>query len=140
MMAAIRSSRAGTLFLGLFGRSAPLRFLIVGGLNTFACYLVYALLLYAGLPYPIANFGAMLFGIGLSFVTQGRIVFGDPDPRNIFRFVGSWIVIYLFQIGIITVLVRAGLGPFLAGLFVLPISAVTSYFVQKRLVFRAGRR
>ena len=55
-------------------------------------------------------------------------------------FVGSWIVIYLFQIGIITVLVRAGLGPFVAGLFVLPVSAVTSYFVQKRLVFRAARR
>ena len=140
MIDAIRTSRAGVLFLGLFGRSAPLRFLIVGGLNTFACYVVYALLLMTGLPYPLANFGAMLFGIGLSFVTQGRIVFGDPDPRNIFRFVGSWVVIYLFQIGIITLLVRYGLGPFVAGLFVLPVSAVTSYFVQKRLVFRAGGR
>ena len=139
MMRIIRSSRPGALFFGLFGRSAPLRFLVVGGFNTFLCYAVYALLLLAGLPYPIANFGAMLFGIGLSFVTQGRIVFGDPDPRNIFRFVGSWLVIYLFQIAIITALVRGGLGPFVAGLLVLPVSAVTSYIVQKRLVFRGAR-
>lgn len=138
MMQAVRSSRAGILFLGLFGRSAPLRFLIVGGFNTFLCYLVYALLLLAGLAYPLANFGAMLFGIALGFVLQGRIVFGDSDWRNIFRFVASWVVIYLFQISIITLFVRAGVGPFVAGLLVLPISAVTSYFVQKRLVFRAG--
>ena len=140
MMQAVRRSRAGTAFLGLFGRSAPLRFLLVGGFNTFLCYLAYALLLMAGLPYPIANFGAMLFGIALGFVMQGRIVFGDSDWRNIFRFVASWMAIYLFQIAIITVLVRHGLGPFVAGLFVLPISAVTSYFVQKHLVFRGVRQ
>ena len=130
-----KRSYAGPL-IGLFRASRPLRFLIVGGLNTALCYAVFALLIWAALPVWLANLGAVTFGIVVSFFTQGRIVFGDSDPRRIVRFVASWMIIYLIQTALIMALVRWGLAATLAGLIVLPGAAVASYFVQKFVVFR----
>jgi putative flippase GtrA len=125
-LAAVRSA---------FRAYRPLRFLIVGGFNTALCYLVYAGLVWAGMAVWTANFGALLFGIGVSFLTQGRIVFGNKDPRRFVRFLASWLVIYAVQTAALEMLVRHGVGPFAAGLIVLPATAVASYFVQKRIVF-----
>lgn len=113
----------------------PLRFLIVGGFNTGLCYLVYAGLVWAGLIFWAANFGALLFGIGLSFMTQGRIVFGNSDPKRFWRFMASWLVIYALQTCAIELLMRQGFNASMAGLIVLPATAVASYLVQKWLVF-----
>lgn len=122
-----------------FQASRPLRFLIVGGFNTMLCYIVYAGLLWIGLLFWAANLGAVVFGIGVSFITQGRIVFGNSDGRRIGRFVASWLVIYAAQTAIIGLLMRTGITPTIAGLIVLPGAAVCSYLIQKRLVFRAAR-
>ena len=123
------------LFRGIFARSRPLRFLIVGGLNTLACYGVYAALLRLWLPFWLANFGSLIFGIGLSFQLQGRIVFGNRDQRRIFRFVACWLVIYAVQTGLIALLIRAGLTAWFSGLVVLPGVAVISYVIQRFVVF-----
>ena len=142
-MSASRRGRPRLLgtVLGLFRASRPLRFVVVGGLNTLACYLVYAGLLMLGLPFWAANFGALVFGICLNFTLQGRFVFNDRDPRRFYSFVASWLVIYAVQTAIIGLMVRAGLDPKLAGLIVLPGTAAVSYVVQKRIVFRtAGAR
>lgn len=122
-----------------FQASRPLRFLIVGGFNTMLCYIVYAGLLYIGLPFWAANLGAVIFGICVSFITQGRLVFGNSDNRRIGRFVASWLVIYAAQTTIIGLLMRIGITPTIAGLIVLPAAAVGSYLIQKRIVFRTAR-
>ena len=113
----------------------PFRFLIVGGFNTGLCFLVYVLLVQAGLVVWVANTGALLFGIGLSFLTQGRVTFRNSDPRRFWRFALSWVIISSIQTTIIEVLVHKGMGPTLAGLIVLPGAALTAYFVQKWFVF-----
>ncbi len=119
----------------IFRSHEVLRFLVVGAFNTGLCYVVYATLIWAGLAVWSANLGALMFGIGLSFMTQGRIVFGNNDPKRFGRFLASWLVIYAVQTGAIELLVRQGIGPSLAGLIVLPATAVASYIVQKWLVF-----
>ncbi len=112
------------------------RFLLVGVVNTGFSYAVYALLLYAGMVYYAANFGAMAAGVGFSFLTQGRLVFRNRDGRLIFRFTAGWVVIYGINIGIIALLLRwLDLNAYAAGaLALLPITLI-SYFVQKFLVF-----
>jgi putative flippase GtrA len=120
----------------LFAASRPFRFLVVGGFNTALCYLVFAGLFRAGLTIWAANFGALCFGIVLSFLTQGRIVFGNHDPRRFLRFVATWLVIYVVQTGVIGLMAKAGIKPLLAGLIVLPGTAILSYLVQKMIVFR----
>ena len=116
--------------------SQPLRFLVVGGFNTMLCYAVYALLVSAGLRFWVANLIALLFGISVSFFTQGRIVFGNRNPRLIFRFAAIWLCIYLIQTGLIALLVGASIDPRAAGLIVLPGTVIVSFLIQKLIVFR----
>jgi len=113
----------------------PVRFLVVGGFNTAFSYAIYVILLYAGLPYALANLCALLLGILFSFRTQGALVFGNRDGSLIWRFAGAWGVIYIFNIGLIGLLMRAGLNAYTAGAVALPFTSVLSYFIQKRVVF-----
>lgn len=111
------------------------RFMLVGVLNTGFSYSVYALLLYLGLPYALANLGAALLGIVFSFCTQGQIVFGNHDKRLIFRFAAFWLVIYAFNIALIAAFIRLGLDAYAAGALALIPVAAASFLVQKFLVF-----
>jgi putative flippase GtrA len=122
--------------LGLYRRQF-VRFVLVGGINTLFSYLVYAALLYLGLPYVAANFGAMLLGVMFSFRTQGWLVFGNTSGRLIFRFAACWCLIFLVNIAIIWSLIRLGLNAYLSGAFALLPVTVISYLVQRFLVFRA---
>ena len=116
------------------------RFLLVGVVNTGFSYAVYAALLYLGLVYYAANFGAMALGVGFSFLTQGRLVFSNREPRLIFRFAAGWVVIYGINIGIIALLLRwSELNAYVAGALALAPITLISYFVQKFLVFGGGR-
>ena len=111
------------------------RFVLVGIVNTGFSYAVYAALLYIGLPYALANFGAALVGIVFSFGTQGRLVFGNRDARLIFRFAAYWLVIYAFNIALIAGFLRIGLDPYVGGAIALVPVVLASYLVQKFLVF-----
>lgn len=113
------------------------RFLLVGGLNTAFSYAVYAGLLYMGLPYAAANFGALVLGVIFSFRTQGWLVFGNRDGRLIFRFAACWGVIFLVGIALIGLLIRLGLNAYWAGALALAPVTVLSYLLQRFLVFRA---
>ena len=123
----------------LFHSSVPLRFLAVGAFNTGASYAVYLALLAAGLAFPLANLGSLLFGIGWGFVLQGRIVFRNASGRNLAPFVAVWLAIYVFQTGGIWLLVRHGIRASVAGLAVFPAVVVLSYLMQKHLVFARRR-
>jgi putative flippase GtrA len=115
------------------------RFLLVGTLNTGFSYAVYAALLYLGLGYVQANLAAALLGILFSFRTQGRLVFGNNDGRLIFRFAALWGGIFLLNILLISLLIRAGLNAYWAGALAMAPITLLSYLVQKFLVFGASQ-
>lgn len=115
------------------------RFLVVGVFNTGFSYAVYAVLLWVGLNFVLANLVAVLLGILFSFRTQGRFVFRNTDKRLIFRFAGCWGAIFLINIGLIALLMRAGLNSYWAGAVALVPITVISYFAQKVLVFGPRR-
>lgn len=115
-----------------------MRFLLVGGVNTAFSYAIYVVALYLGVTYALANLCALLLGILFSFRTQGALVFGNRDGSLIWRFAAAWGVIYIFNIGLIGLLLRAGLDAYVAGAVALPFTSVLSYFIQKRVVF--GRK
>lgn len=123
--------------LNLKSRVASLvRFLLVGVLNTGFSYLIYAVLLFFGLGYQLANFLALVVGILFSFKTQGRLVFGNTDNRLLGRFIVSWTLIYIVNIGIINRLMVFGFDAYVAGALALPVSAMLSYLIQQYIVFR----
>lgn len=111
------------------------RFLLVGCLNTGFAYGIYAALLWAGLPYAWANLGSLLLGIVFSFATQGRLVFGNRDNRLLPRFALCWAILYFINIGLIAGLIRLGLDAYTAGALALLPMAVSSFFVQRYVVF-----
>lgn len=115
------------------------RFLLVGALNTSFSYAIYALLLYFGLEYVAANFGALVLGILFSFRTQGHWVFRNRNGRLLFRFAAYWGLIFLLNILLITLLIRVGMNAYWAGAFALVPVTVISFFVQKILVFGSSR-
>src|SRR5204863_4114210 len=107
------------------------RFLVVGVLNTIFSYGVYAAMLAVGLSYAIANLVALIAGILTGFRAQGSLVFDNPDPRRLGRFVAMWAVIYAINIGIIGMLLGQGLGPYLAGAIALVPVTLLSYLLQR---------
>ena len=113
----------------------PVRFILVGGFNTGFSFALYAVGLYVGLPYAIANLCALLLGILVSFMTQGALVFGNREKSLIWLFAAAWGLIYVFNIGLITLFMRIGLNSYIAGAAALPFSSVMSYFIQKHIVF-----
>lgn len=116
-----------------------LRFVLVGCLNTGFSYSLYALFLWLGLNFALANLLAFVISLLFSFGTQGKLVFGNHDWRLLWRFVLAWIVIYLFNVGLIALLVRMHLSPYLAGALALVPVTLLSYLVQKFVVFGASR-
>jgi putative flippase GtrA len=117
-------------------RSRLLRFLVVGGLNTAFSYGIYALLLFVGLNYAVANFAALVAGILFGFKTTGTLVFDNPDNRLLGRFVVCWMLIYLVNVACITALLEVGIDKYLAGALPIPAIAALSYAGQKYFVFR----
>lgn len=116
-----------------------LRFLLAGGVNTAASYAVYAMLLYAGLPYALANLCGLAFGILFSFGTHATYVFRRHDGRRrlaqFLRYLACWTVLYGVNVLLIGGAMRLGLDAYGAGaLAVLPM-ALLSYLAQQRFVF-----
>jgi putative flippase GtrA len=112
------------------------RFVLVGVANTAFSYAVYAMLLYAGLNYVLANLGACLLGIMFSFRTQGVLVFRNPAWRPLSKYVAFWLLIYLCNIGLIKSLLSYGFNAYAAGALALAPIVALSFTLQKYVVFR----
>ena len=113
-----------------------IRFILVGILNTSFSYLIYALMLFIGFGYQLANLITVAIGILFSFKTQGHLVFNNPDNRLLGRFVLSWVLIYVCVIVLIGRIIAIGFDAYSAGALALPFSVTLSYLAQKYFVFR----
>jgi putative flippase GtrA len=115
--------------------SRPIRYLLVGVGNTLLGYGAYCLSLIGGLSVPSASLVAIIFGVTISFLSQGIVVFGNVTIRAMFRFVANWIVMYVVYVGVVTALQRAGVSPYIGGLVAFVPTTVVSYFVLRDFVF-----
>jgi putative flippase GtrA len=113
-----------------------IRFGLVGMVNTGIAYGIYVLLLYLGLNFPLASFGSLILGIGVSFFSQGRFVFGNSTISRLPRFIVLWIMLYLANIGLIALLQKYGVNAYLGGALALVPITLLSFVCQRYLVFR----
>ncbi|MDO9598612.1 MAG: GtrA family protein [Azoarcus sp.] len=121
------------------GSRQLVRFVIVGVFNTAFAYGVYALLLALGLHFTLANFGALVFGILISFYSQGRFVFRNLHVQRFPRFLAVWGSLYVVNIALIAGFVGFGFDPYVGGALALPIITVLSFLLQRFFVFSSGR-
>jgi len=113
-----------------------IRFLVVGIGNTIFSYLLYAGFILLGLDYRIASLTALVFGIGVSFTTQGILVFQNANRTTLVRFIGAWILIYSLNIYIISRMINISFNEYLAGAIATIPVTLASYFILKYFVFR----
>lgn len=116
------------------------RFLIVGCMNTAFSYGLYAVFLWFGLNYALANGLALVLSLLVSFRSQGAFVFRNRDPRRLPRFIAVWLGIYLFNVALIAFLIRLGYSAYVAGAIALVPVTLLSYILQKFAVFGSPKR
>lgn len=114
-----------------------IRFLVVGVVNTAFGYGLFALFTWLGVTYPLAIALSTVLGVFFNFQTTGRIVFGNANASRLWRFVGVYAAIYLLNLVIVALLLRAGVNIYAANALAIPVLVVTSFTLQRAFVFRA---
>lgn len=123
----------------VFDRPA-VRYLIAGGINTLATYLLYLALL-AVAPYPLAYSLSYGVGIVLSFVLNSRFVFRVPLR---WRRLLQYPVVYVIQYGLGYVVLYAatdllGMEPWFSPVVVVAITVPVSFVLTRWVLGRAGK-
>jgi putative flippase GtrA len=116
-----------------------MRFLLAGAVNTLFGFVVYSLTIVAGAAVWLALLAGILAGVAFNFVTTGGYVFRDLSPRRFPRFLLAYLLIYLVNLGLITLLSPWISNVILAQAIVTLPMALSSYLLLARLVFRAPR-
>ncbi|MCI8575318.1 MAG: GtrA family protein [Bacilli bacterium] len=115
------------------------RFLLVGGLNTFVGYGVYAVLLLFNINYLVANTISTIIGIGHSYLWNRFYTFKSKEKagKELLKFVSVYVASYI--IGTITLFTFKSIlniSPYIAGLLNLVITTLISWFGHKNFSFR----
>ena len=112
------------------------RFLAAGLFNTGLSYAAYALCLWLGMAYPLANFAAMVAGVLIGFLTQGHFVFRRLEGWRFPRFLLSWLALWGLNVLLIRLLLPlVAMNAYLAGAVALCVIVPLSFVAQKYLVF-----
>lgn len=112
------------------------KFLFIGVINTIFGYSIYALFIFLHLHYTVAVLFATIIGILFNFKTIGKFVFQSSDSKLIFRFIGTYMVVYLINTVIIKTMLLFMSNLYFCGIFALTISAPVAFFLNKSFVFK----
>jgi putative flippase GtrA len=115
-----------------------MRFVGTGGINTAFSYGIYALCIFLGAGYAIASGVSIVCGVLFSYKTTSAVVFGRGYSGSLVRYIGSYVIVYLFSVLILKTMDEFGINAYLAGVLAAPPCAVLSFAMLKLLVFRAG--
>lgn len=115
------------------------KFLMVGGINTFFGYALFALFIFLEFHYAWASFLATVMGVLFNFKTTGILVFQNKNNRLLFRFFGVYGVVYVINVLMLKVLGGFGFGMYLAGAVVIVPLAVLSFVLNKLFVFEVKK-
>lgn len=112
-----------------------IRFFLVSGINTAFGYGLFALLIFAGLPYPVALLIGTIAGILFNFKTTGVLVFKNSNNVLIFRFFGVYGITYLCNLGGLALFKYIGVNLYWGGAILLIPVGLLAYVLNKTFVF-----
>ncbi|WP_231856332.1 GtrA family protein [Synechococcus sp. MIT S9508] len=119
--------------IAALGRQRRFRFVVAGTANTLVSQGALLVLLGA-LPVISATLLSQLLHAGCSYLTSARAVFGCSGSPQLYVLVVT--LSWLMQWQALAVLLRAELQRSHAVAMLVPVLALTSYSLQRRLVFR----
>lgn len=117
------------------------RFLMVGGINTAVGYGAYALLLFFGMQYLVANTLATIIGVINSYLWNRLFTFKSKNKAlgEMVRFVLVYLVSYCASMLFLYLIVgKLGLNTYLAGILNIVLTTTVSWFGHKNFSFKKG--
>jgi putative flippase GtrA len=118
-------------------QAQPVRFILVGIVNTIFGYAIFALMTFLELHYTIAIGIATILGVLFNFKSTGIVVFGMYGNERLFRFILVYCVVYAVNVTGVFLLLRLSIGSYAAGLLILLPLALLSYTLTQRYVFKS---
>ena len=115
------------------------RFLFVGGLNTLVGYGSYALFIFLGLNYFIANLISTVIGVIHSYIWNKLFTFKSNNKviKEVPKFISVYLISFLFSSLILFILVdKLGVNQYLSGALNIIITTLISWFGHKYFSFR----
>ena len=130
-----QESFASRMKYELWRVGSPFRFILWGGVNALAGYLIYALLLLF-LPYLVAYSFAYACGILLSYFLNSKFVFNrELKLSKALKYPLVYVVQYLVGTISLYLLVRVlGINTLLAPAIVVLLTIPLTYFLNKRML------
>jgi putative flippase GtrA len=113
-----------------------INFIIVGVVNTVFGYTLYSLFIYLGLNYVLSVLFATILGILFNFKSIGKFVFSSDDNKLIVKFFLVYVVVFFINILVIKYLKEFGFNDYISGLFAIIPASITSFVLNKYLVFK----
>ena len=112
------------------------KYLLVGIFNTVAHYGIYSTLIYIKFDYRLAVFFANIFGVLLSYFMFSQFVFSGRKRNALIKFVALYILLYLVNIILISLLNTIIHNYYISGLFAIIFCAVLSFILNKAFIFK----
>lgn len=134
------SVRIHELIKKLFERR-EIRFLFVGGINTAVGYGTFALCIFLGLHYTIAQLISTIIGVANSYIWNKYFTFKKKGRSlsEVIRFITVYAVSYVINLVLLYVLIdRMGLNEYLAGILGLFVTTLISYIGHNKFSFAGG--
>ncbi|MGO9392008.1 GtrA family protein [Rhodoblastus sp.] len=116
-------------------RSRPLRFIIVGAINTLFGYGLFFIFVVSGMSAALALAAATVAGVVFNYFTIGAVVFSQSNPRRFWRFAMVYSVIYAANATALECLRTRGVTPIAAQAALLPVFVGLAYVFNRALVF-----
>jgi putative flippase GtrA len=112
-----------------------IKFLFVGLLNTMFGYGVFSFVLFLGLHYSLASLFATILGVIFNFFTTGRLVFRNADNLLIFKFIGVYAIVYIFNLFFLVIIDHLNFNLYIGGLIILLPMAFFAFQLNQMFVF-----
>lgn len=125
-----------SIYKKFINQHTGVKFFIVGILNTIFGCLIYTILIWSKFNSFLALLFSMILGVFFNFKTFGALVFKSNDNSRIFRFFLIYMSLYLFNNIVLYFLIDTYVNRYLAGFIVLISSALISYFLNLKFVFK----
>lgn len=113
-----------------------INFLFIGGINTLFGYSIFALLIFFGLHYSLANLIAIVVGVIFNFFTTGNFVFKNNNKKLIFKFILVYSITWFINTFFMFIAKKNGVGNlYMVGAVLLLPCAFISFILMKYFVF-----
>lgn len=118
--------------------SKILKFLILGGLNTFFAYSILVFFLYIDFHYTIATLIAAIISIFSGYILNKYLVFNSNKSKNIFLYYIYWFVMYNINILIQFILLDYFISKnlYLNSLVSTLLVTILNFFINKNYFFK----